>query len=535
MTGNIDQFITYGCSQQGRQHIKMNKPCQDSNIRRTLSNGWILVAIADGVGSAKRSELGSREAVDAIASFCELAFPVDACCINLKSMMRTAMNYALKKVYEKAEAYELPAEALDTTLSVILWNGSRYVFGHSGDGGILGMHVDGRMEQLTHPLKGEDGVSVLPLRAGYQNWYIDAGDDDFVSFLLMTDGMYDIFTPYLLRETEDGIYHSLAQIFMNPAITYDTSQDLLQERVEHLVSGETGWKEYRMLLQELLTVYFDKSEMNQILSSVEEYRYPVGLLSGVMDDRTVAGVMKRDSSLSEQMVSDYIEPDWVELKRIWTRRAYQIHSQITAEGQEVNKPAGAKEHPVERLDVPEMEKDHSVMQPYVSEEYRDHSVMQPYGLEEYRDHPAMQPYGSEMYEDIAVIRPEDLWREAEQELTATRRGCCLFGRKKQQKNKKTTGKAEGKINGRENQNVSGDFGRKNRKEEKRAERDRKKQEKKARKAAKKQEKKNRKAAGKQEKKTRKAVRKQEKQGKKDQKVVRKQEKREKRKTVRKMK
>lgn len=471
MTGKIDQFITYGCSQQGRQHIKMNKPCQDSNIRRTLSNGWILVAIADGVGSAKRSELGSREAVDAIASFCELAFPVDACCINLKSMMRTAMNYALKKVYEKAEAYELPEEALDTTLSVILWNGSRYVFGHSGDGGILGMHVDGRMEQLTHPLKGEDGVSVLPLRAGYQNWYIDAGDDDFVSFLLMTDGMYDIFTPYLLRKTEDGIYHSLAQIFMNPAITYGTSQELLQERVERLVSGETGWKEYRVLLQELLTMYFDKAEVRQILSSVEEYRYPVGLLSGVMDDRTVAGVIKRDSSLSEQMASDYIEPDWVELKRIWTKRAYQIHSQITAAGQEVNDPAVSKESPVTQSYVPEIVK----------------------------DHPTMQPYGSEMYGDIAVIHPEDLWRDAEQELTATRKRCCIFGKKKQQKDKKTTGKAEEKITGRERQNVSGGLGRKNRKEEKRAERDRKKQEKKARKIARKQGKKDQKAARKQEK------------------------------------
>ena len=496
MTGNIDQFITYGCSQQGRQHIKMNKPCQDSNIRRTLSNGWILVAIADGVGSAKRSELGSREAVDAIASFCELAFPVDACCINLKSMMRTAMNYALKKVYEKAEAYELPAEALDTTLSVILWNGSRYVFGHSGDGGILGMHEDGHLEQLTHPLKGEDGVSVLPLRAGYQNWYIDAGDDDFVSFLLMTDGMFDIFTPYLLRETEDGIYHSLAQIFMNPAITYGISQELLQERVERLVSGEAGWKEYRVLLQELLTVYFDKSEMDQILSSVEEYRYPVGLLSGVMDDRTVAGVIKRDCSLSDQMISDYMEPDWVELKRIWTRRAYQIHSQITAAGQEVNDPAVSKESPV--------------TQSYVPEIVKDHLVMQPHGSEEYRDHPTMQPYGSEMYGDIAVIHPEDLWRDAEQELTANRKRCCIFGKKKQQKDKKTTGKAEEKITGRERQNVSGGLGRKNRKEEKRAERDRKKQEKKARKTARKQ-------------------------GKKDQKAARKQEKWEKRKTDRKMK
>lgn len=135
------------------------------------------------------------------------------------------------------------------------------------------MHEDGHLEQLTHPLKGEDGVSVLPLRAGYQNWYIDAEDDDFVSFLLMTDGMFDIFTPYLLRETEDGIYHSLAQIFMNPAITYGISQEQLQERVERLVSGEAGWKEYRG--KHFSNFFFIRKSITIILSSSSDIYIPL--------------------------------------------------------------------------------------------------------------------------------------------------------------------------------------------------------------------------------------------------------------------
>jgi hypothetical protein len=48
----------------GTGHIAHQKPCQDAHGLRTLDNGVLIVAVADGAGSAKRSEEGSRCVVE---------------------------------------------------------------------------------------------------------------------------------------------------------------------------------------------------------------------------------------------------------------------------------------------------------------------------------------------------------------------------------------------------------------------------------------------------------------------------------------
>jgi len=48
----------------GTSHITMQKPCQDAHGVLVLDNGVLIVAVADGAGSARRSEDGSRCAVD---------------------------------------------------------------------------------------------------------------------------------------------------------------------------------------------------------------------------------------------------------------------------------------------------------------------------------------------------------------------------------------------------------------------------------------------------------------------------------------
>ena len=53
--------IYYGMHLRGVSHIEKDLPCQDYHKCVKLDNGWILAAIADGVGSAKYSERGSKK------------------------------------------------------------------------------------------------------------------------------------------------------------------------------------------------------------------------------------------------------------------------------------------------------------------------------------------------------------------------------------------------------------------------------------------------------------------------------------------
>ena len=129
--------------------------------------------------------------------------PVDNDVISIKSMMRTAFNYAFKKIVEESESSRKPIESYDTTLSVVIYDGSRIVYGHSGDGAIIGLNEYGNFVEITRPLKGVDGFTVLPLRSGYANWMIDSYDENLVSILMVTDGMLATICPYLLRDMDN--------------------------------------------------------------------------------------------------------------------------------------------------------------------------------------------------------------------------------------------------------------------------------------------------------------------------------------------
>lgn len=64
-------IFEYGFSVVGKSHIKKGTCCQDSHCIRKLENGWIIAAVADGVGSAKNSHIGSKIAAKTVVEFCE--------------------------------------------------------------------------------------------------------------------------------------------------------------------------------------------------------------------------------------------------------------------------------------------------------------------------------------------------------------------------------------------------------------------------------------------------------------------------------
>ena len=49
-----------GASVIGKGHIEQNLPCQDNHYYETLENGWGIAVVADGAGSAKHSDKGSK-------------------------------------------------------------------------------------------------------------------------------------------------------------------------------------------------------------------------------------------------------------------------------------------------------------------------------------------------------------------------------------------------------------------------------------------------------------------------------------------
>lgn len=320
-------IFDYGFSLVGKSHIAKGTCCQDSHKIKKLDNGWYIAAIADGVGSAENSQIGSKIATETVVEVCEEFMPWDYNIISIKSMMRTAYNYAYKKILREAQKTGNPVESYDTTLTMVIYDGHKIIYGHSGDGAIIGMNTFGNFVEITAVQKGSDGVTVLPLRAGYTQWKIDTYEEELAAVLLVTDGMRDILCHYLLMadESKEKIYTPLVSFFADPigVKMIDGLNNVLKKKLEDFLLADE--REISDAFYSRLTDIYIKripKAYAETIKSIKEKNYPVGLMQGVQDDKTVVGLINTEIEVDNREVSFYGEPDWDMLQESWNRKAY---------------------------------------------------------------------------------------------------------------------------------------------------------------------------------------------------------------------
>lgn len=300
-------MLYYGTSLIGSSHIAKGSVCQDSHKALILPNGWIVASVADGVGSAKHSEIASRIAVETVTEVCAKLISNDTRISECKPIIFEAYKAANKRISDFAYEKEDSITEYDTTLSTIIYDGKSFAYGHSGDGGIVGLLLDGKYQRITYPQKAEDGVCVIPLRAGENSWEIGIVDGEFASLLLATDGVYDTFFPYLLRGQENEIYIPLIRYFM-----------------------DNNW------------LNASEDNIDEISKSREDFLNSNAYAS-VTDDKTVLVVINPNIKPKFQADKYYAEPDWNKLQMEWNKKAYphlyqvqqntEDHSDISNEGE----------------------------------------------------------------------------------------------------------------------------------------------------------------------------------------------------------
>jgi flagellar basal body-associated protein FliL len=323
-------------SVRGTSHIKNGMPCQDSNKYVITENGWVIAAVADGVGSAVNSEIGAKIAAETAVLFCRDNLPFDQQSEHgFKRTIYTAYNAALKKIYNLSQKNNQPFESYDTTLSLVIYNGHKLHYGHSGDGGILGLTIYGEFVSITKRQKGDDKNSVVPLRFGEQTWNIDSySGDKLASVLLATDGMLDgVFMPSQLQMpfVKNQFYAPLMALFMHPA-GYAYNSKAYCQMLNALMSGNLNddkvinsvsqWLNYiytKYLLPQNADANGQKAYLSQIYNSNAVFDLPYG----VTDDKTVLVLSDLTSTAIEPLGADYYaEPNWQELNSYVQRQLY---------------------------------------------------------------------------------------------------------------------------------------------------------------------------------------------------------------------
>lgn len=267
--------------------------CQDASDVAVLKNGWVVAAIADGLGSAKKSDIGSITAVKTVLSFVKENYPDKWHEESLISLLRMAYHKALKTIIALSEENQDELCDYDTTLTAVIYNGANVVYGHVGDGGVITLSSYGDYSVLTKVQKGETFNETYPLRAGPESWSFGFANEDVCSLIMMTDGIFDVAYPWLLARTNQPIYVNFVRPFMDINILkVSTPADFENAQVK-------------------ITDFFKGSYCKQIT-----------------DDKTIVGIINTDVMPETKPKEFYTEPDWEKLAKEHHDRLYEHKSSV---------------------------------------------------------------------------------------------------------------------------------------------------------------------------------------------------------------
>lgn len=328
-------MITYGYSLQGKSHIDRNTVCQDSSAAVKLKSGYYLGVVADGVGSAPRSDVGSGIAVESLQAYCEQYVKKGMKDVELEDILRDGYEYAFRQVEKFVTQQGGSIADYDTTLSSVLYDGTKVVFGHAGDGGIIVRKKDGTITPITERQKGADGTSVRPLRAGNSSWDFGICSDETASVLLVTDGMLDgVFQPVLVNLpssamelakgtfAKNNVYVTACEFFMNPNMVYLNPHVKNHEAyMQHVLKGNLEKKDQDDFLKCMIYGYtktLGKEEARQLCEAIKKFYFAVWAVTKVTDDKSVVCLMNEKAKVTPKEQKYYQEPNWK-----WRQECYQ--------------------------------------------------------------------------------------------------------------------------------------------------------------------------------------------------------------------
>ena len=182
-----------GASVQGTSHLGRNTPCQDAHACLLTTSGDLLLAVADGAGSAERSQEGAQIAAKQIVASLESALRAGApdTETDWQSLIAQAFSDALQSVIQFADSDNTPLNSFATTLACAVVSGDWLAVGQIGDGAVVAEDVDGNLFLTARPQRGEyaNEAYFLTMPDGLSYLSIYVSRRSIRSLVLTTDGL----------------------------------------------------------------------------------------------------------------------------------------------------------------------------------------------------------------------------------------------------------------------------------------------------------------------------------------------------------
>lgn len=182
-----------GASVQGTSHQKRDTPCQDAHGYRVLAGEVVLVAVADGAGSAERSHEGAQCAVETVLVAVEAALaegePQDAAAWEV--LLAEAFRQARQAILQLGAGDDLSPRAFATTLTCAVACDAALAIGQIGDGIVVAGAKDGELFAATQPQRGEyaNETFFLTMAEALQQVEIHVYPGAVEALAVMSDGL----------------------------------------------------------------------------------------------------------------------------------------------------------------------------------------------------------------------------------------------------------------------------------------------------------------------------------------------------------
>lgn len=198
----------------GPYHLDKGLPCQDSLYVYDREDGAVIAAVADGLGSQKYSDIGSRVASEIAVGFCVEHFAKGMTFQEARKIMKNAFVYAYQAVLREAASIGEFGDQHDTTLCLAIWDGGSVFWGQAGDSGMVALMKSGEYVPVTVQQRTEEGY-VFPLCSGPEKWAFGEIAEEVSALMLMTDGVWENIVPPDLSDEEQKMNVALARLFMD--------------------------------------------------------------------------------------------------------------------------------------------------------------------------------------------------------------------------------------------------------------------------------------------------------------------------------
>lgn len=171
---------------------------------KTLPDDFRVIAVADGLGSVLKSEIGASSAVNAVVKKVEdIVTGKDVSDIYLSEVAKEAVFFARKALEEKSIELQCELQELACTLIVVVMRKNNIVAAHIGDGAVIAETNDG-LKLISAPDESSEyanEVSPITGKDWEQVLRISPQTTDVLGVMAFTDGCHRA----ALRKRQDGL------------------------------------------------------------------------------------------------------------------------------------------------------------------------------------------------------------------------------------------------------------------------------------------------------------------------------------------